>query len=265
MTTGNATPQTDQGRATNRRVPSPSQNAFSDGRWSGVSVVSDALLVESKAGAPDPAEFDPSTFGLNRINLFVWLNDRAILTRAIQRYDGTVFSAVQAPETTGNYLGQFIAQPISGPYVTNGMAALPAGITVTASQEPGQAAVATFTGATSSASVKGRALMLPLVFHDYFQAAATGSAAKFCNVLVDLLSESLLAGDEGARFLGFSDAGVYDPYAAPTRLRGQVIMKAADYLAGEYWRTDNVVTLDAFGTLSEAKIVGIYTLPDGRS
>jgi hypothetical protein len=259
--TANNAPLTDQGRADLQRVPTPAQNAFNENGDSQISALR-ALLVRLVSSTEyEPAQFptltfsvvDPSEFRFTRLSLFLWMTDRVLVSYAEQFYDDVVYPLGENTIP----IGQDMTTMSAFCTPTNGMASLPTGVTCSPLAVPSgygkQAVLAFGTGATAL-NVRGTPMLLELTDNQYFDdTEPPGQIALEPTIRVTAFSESILSGKHDWVFCPILPSGEIDVWVSSGGIE-QVIMDLDDYIAGQYWLTNNLL----FGALP---IVGVYTQP----
>jgi len=258
--TSNNAPLTNQGRADLQRVPTPAQIAFNQ---SGSSQIS-ALRAPLVTVVEDTYEFlrfptitsrisDPSAFQFTRLSLFLWMTDRVLVSYAEQFYNDVNYPLGENTIPIGQNLTTMSA--FCTP--TNGMASLPTGVTCSPLAVPsgyGQQAVLKFGTGATALNVRGTPMLLELTDNQYFDGfAPPDQIALEPSIIVTAFSESLLSGKHDMLFCPILPSGEIDVWDSLGGVR-QVIMPLSQYIAGQYWLTDNLL----FGGLP---IVGVFTQP----
>jgi hypothetical protein len=256
--TSNNAPLTNQGRADLRRSPTGAQTDFNETGNSSVSVVQ-AVLLRLPGNfwvQPQFSTIVGSGRGVPRaLCVFLWMTDRLTSLSAVQQYLDDVWpeSTIGVPKLGSNLCSCAYAHP------SNGMSALPVGMTCTllAASEVGAQAVLAYGAGSTALRVRGTPVVVRLVNNEYYGPPGGSQNTSDPTVRINALSESILSGKPQAVFL-YSVDGLFDPYQVfGVTARTQCIMFAADYVAGQYWLNGNqLVDGDVV-----YDIVGIYTEP----
>ena len=255
---------TNQGRADLRRVPTGTQTDFNQNGDSSVSVVQARLirLYDNFWGEPqfstriDIGGGDGRIFEPRSVCMFLWMTDRLTYLRVEQQYNNSVYpeSGIGVPALGSGLRTNALAFP------TNGMSALPAGTTCSllAASEVGAQAVLAYGSGANALNVRGTPVLVRCIFNEYWLVPNAGQQEAHPTLQVSGFSESILSGKPPALFLTPVN-GAFDAYSigAWDVFREQVIMRAEDYVAGQYWLTGNQLVAAGF----EYDIVGIYTEP----
>lgn len=259
--TANSAPLTNQGRADLQRSPTSAQIAFNQSGSSQISALRATLAGVDESGLYRAAfhtltfrESDPSAFQFTRLSLFLWMTDRVLVSFAEQFYNAVVYPLGENTIP----IGQDLTTMAMFCTPTNGMASLPPGVTCSTIAQPSgygqQATLAYGTGATAL-NVRGTPMLLQLTDNQYYNNTTPPSQARLeAYVNVTAFSESLLSGQHDIHWCNVLPSGEIDPWNS---LGGpsQIIMDLGAYIAGQYWRTDNLYE----GVIP---IVGVYTQPE---
>lgn len=258
MATNNA-PLTNQGRADLRRSPTEAQIAFNNNRSSQISVLDAELCELNEArNALSTTAFSPTitvsgSTRNRRLSVFVWMTDRVTACWAEQLYPFEVLNPDD--DIIGNNLCACAAAAPTNGFYTD---VVGTSCDLLTADEVGKQALLTYGSGSTALAVRGTPLLIQLRDNGFLYNDGEGIVAAPTNVHLTAFAESLLSGKPQVTFTELRQGAFYaygSVSAGPNRR--QIILRLSDYVAGQYWLTNNVWSSGG----ESADIVGVWSNP----